>query len=364
MKSTLNNTFTWGLIGPGKIASQFADAVHRLPGSQLGLVYGRDLAKAEAFAAQWTRDDESGKSAPRFTADLQALLDDATIDAIYIATPHSQHGEAIAACLAANKPVLCEKPLVPHLALGQRVVALARERNVFLMEAVWTRFLPIYRVVQDWLKGGVIGRVTHIQSAFCFTAPYDPNSRLYNPALAGGSVLDLGIYNLTMTRWVLQQALGECPEPLSIQASGVIAPTGVDQRVAATLNFPGGIASQFTCGFDSCADNGLRIFGERGVISVEKSVSAGTEATLLLKGEEVQRVTRPQRFNGFEGEIEEAQTCIRAGLIESPAISHADTLATLGWMDEIRRQLGVRYPFEQGQREVPCSSDVNSLPPA
>ena len=119
----MNPTFTWGLIGPGKIAHQFADAVHRLPGAQLGLVYGRDPAKAEAFATHWTRDG----ARPGCTADLQALLDDATLDAIYIATPHAQHGEFIEACLAAGKPVLCEKPLVPHLAAGQRAVALARQ---------------------------------------------------------------------------------------------------------------------------------------------------------------------------------------------------------------------------------------------
>lgn len=343
----MNDTpFTWGLIGPGKIARQFADAVHRLPGSQLGLVYGRDMAKAEAFATHWMRDDEFGQSRPRFTADLQALLDDATIDAVYIATPHSQHGEAIAACLAAGKPVLCEKPLVPHLAAGQRAVALARERNVFLMEAVWTRFLPIYKTVQTWLATEAIGPLRGIQSAFCFPAAYDEASRLFNPALAGGALLDLGIYNLTMSRWVMQQALGECPEPLSIQASGLLAPTGVDQHVSATLNFPGGVAAQFICGFDSCADNGLRIFGERGVIRLAQSFHEGVVASLQLKGEAAQTVQAPLRFNGFEGEIEEAQTCIRAGLIESPRMSHADTLATLGWMDEIRRQLGVRYPFE------------------
>ena len=338
-------TFTWGLIGPGKIAHQFADAVHRLPGSKLGLVYGRDLAKAEAFATHWMRDG----ARPRFTADLQALLDDATIDAIYIATPHSQHGESIAACLAAGKPVLCEKPLVPHLALGQRLIAQARQQKVFLMEAVWTRFLPIYETVQGWLKSGEefgIGPLRGIQSAFCFPAAYDEGSRMFNPALAGGSLLDLGIYNLTVTQWVMQQALGACPEPLSIQASGLLAPTGVDQHVSATLNFPGGVASQFICGFDGCADNGLRIFGERGVIRLTQYFHGAVEASLQRKGEAPKTVHAPLRFNGFEGEIEEAQTCIRAGLIESPTISHADTLATLGWMDEIRRQVGVRYPFE------------------
>ena len=341
----MHTTFTWGLIGPGKIAHQFADAVHRLHGSQLGLVYGRDRAKAEAFATQWRRDDAQ----PRATADLQVFLDDASLDGVYIATPHAQHAEFIAACLRAGKPVLCEKPLVAHLAEGQRMVALAREKNIFLMEAVWTRFLPIYLTVRAWLQAGEdlgIGPLRGIQSAFCFPATYDADSRLYNPALAGGSLLDLGIYNLTMTQWVLQQALGDCPEPTRIQASGRLAPTGVDHHVSALLSFPGGIDAQFICGFDSSADNGLRIFGERGVIHVAQSFHSGVEASLQRHGEALQTVHAPLRFNGFEGQIEEAQACIRAGRIESPAASHADSLATLRWMDDIRRQVGVRYPFE------------------
>jgi predicted dehydrogenase len=185
-----------------------------------------------------------------------------------------------------------------------------------------------------------------MQSSFCFPAPFDPASRLFNPALAGGALLDIGIYNLSVTRWVLQTALGACPEPLSIHATGVLAPTGVDQRVAATLHFPGGLDSQFICGLDGSAENALTIFGEHGVIKLPTHFWQATEARLQQWGEPEQHVEAPFRVNGFEYEIEEAQWCIRAGLIESPSMPHAETLATLRWMDEIRRQVGVRYPFE------------------
>lgn len=336
-------TFGWALIGPGRIARRFAGAVAELPGAELRAVLGRDATRAADFAANCSNIDGSH---PAIATSLDELLADPRIDGIYIATPHSQHGEWVRHSLDAGKPVLCEKPLVPNLAQGQALVDLARERQVFLMEAVWTRFLPIYAVVAQWLRDQAIGELHGLQSSFCFPAPFDPASRLFNPALAGGALLDIGIYNLSVTRWVMQTALSACPEPLAIQATGVLAPTGVDQRVTATLQFPGGLNSQFTCGLDGSAENALTIFGERGVIKLPTRFWQATEALLQRSGEPEQRVQEPFRVNGFEYEIEEAQRCTRNGLIESPHMTHADTLATLGWMDEIRRQVGVRYPFE------------------
>ncbi|MDH5177479.1 MAG: Gfo/Idh/MocA family oxidoreductase, partial [Gammaproteobacteria bacterium] len=260
--------------------------------------------------------------------------------------PHAQHGGWVRRCLEAGKPVLCEKPLVPNATQGQALVDLARARRVFLMEAVWTRFLPAYAVVAGWLGNRAIGELRAIQSSFCFPAPFEPRNRLFDPALAGGALLDVGIYNLNVTRWVLQMALGACPEPLSIQATGVLAPTGVDQRVAATVSFAGGLVSQFVCGLDGCAANSMVMHGERGVIELPARFWQATEARLQRTVEPEQRVQAPFKVNGFEYEIAEAQRCIRAGLIESPTMPHDETLATLRWMDEIRRQIGVRYPFE------------------
>ena len=177
--------------------------------------------------------------------------------------------------------MLCEKPLVPSLAVARELVTLARERRVFLMEALWTRFLPIYARVRDWLSSGAIGRVQAIQSSFCFHAPFDPGSRLFNADLAGGSLLDIGIYNVAMTRWVLESALGACPDATSLRAEGILAPTGVDQRAAGTILFPGGVVSQFVCALDGTADNSLRIFGDRGWIRLEAGFWEATEATLF-----------------------------------------------------------------------------------
>jgi predicted dehydrogenase len=339
----MSQTFRWALIGPGGIAQRFAQALPAVPGAELAAVLGRDPARAQAFAERYATP---GAAQPRVLSDAAELLADARIDGVYIATPHAQHGEWAQRCLQAGKPVLCEKPLVPNLAQAKALVALAREQNVFLMEAVWTRFLPIYAVLQRWLAEQAIGEIRGMQSSFCFPNVYDPAHRLYNPALAGGALLDIGIYNLTVTRWVLQQALGACPEARAIHATGLLAPTGVDQRVAATLDFGQGLSSQFICAVDTRADNGFRIFGSRGSIELPQHFWQATQAVLHRDGQPSENVQAPHRINGFEGEIEEAQRCIRAGQIESAVMPHAETLATLAWMDEIRAQLGVRYPFE------------------
>ena len=341
----------WGLVGPGRIAHRFAQAVLALADAELVHIQARNAARGHDFARQWAAP---GAAPPQVSTELAALLSDPAVDAVYIATPHALHADAVRACLLAGKPVLCEKPLVPSAAIARPLLALSRDRHVFLMEAVWTRFLPVYAQVGEWLRGGAIGPLRALQSSFCFAAPYDAKSRLFDPALAGGALLDIGIYNLTMTRWVLQQALGlgagTCPELRGMDVQGRLAPSGVDQHVAATLAFDGGITSQFVCAFDAqhdaLTDNSLRIFGERGHITVPQHFWQGTQAVLQRGHNAAVVVDAPLRINGFEGEIEEAMRCIRAGLTQSPLMPHAETLATLGWMDRMRQQLGVRYPGE------------------
>ena len=336
------NSFGWALIGPGKIAHRFAEAVQRMEGARLIAVHGRDPLRASAFAQTW-----SLYGAPvEVAGDIGSLFNDDRINAVYIATPHALHTNAIRQCLAAGKPVLCEKPLVPNHALGLDVVALARQHRVFLMEAVWTRFLPVYTVVGDWLRSGAIGRVRGIQSSFCIDVPFDAASRTHDPAQAGGALLDIGLYNLTMTHWALQAAMGQCPPLQSLHAHGMIGPSGVDHRVSATLEFADDVSSQFICAFDAIADNGFRIFGERGSICLPMQFWEATNAEIHIAGKDVVTVHRPFRINGFEGEIEEAMSAIGRGEIESPLMTHQDTLTTLAWMDGIRKIIGVRYPFE------------------
>ncbi len=339
--------FRWAIIGPGPIAHKFADAVTRIDGATLTRIHGRNLHRASAFADQWCRDRaNAGGIHPCATTNLDDLLRDPAVDAVYIATPHAFHADAIRRCLTAGKPVLCEKPMVTDAVTAAELIALSRARRVFLMEAVWTRFLPIYRTVQQWLESDAIGPVRAMQSSFCFNTPWNPASRLFDPAQAGGALLDIGIYNLTISRWVLQAALGQCPAAERIDAAAIIGPTGVDHRVDATIQFPGGVRAQFVCSVESDGDDTFRIDGDAGSITIHRHFWSATSATLAQHGAAPVTVDAPLRINGFEGEIEEAMHCIGAGEIESAQMPHEETRQTLEWMDRIRQQIGVRYPFE------------------
>jgi predicted dehydrogenase len=335
--------FAWAIIGPGRIAHRFAEAVSKTDNSHIAVVHGRDAGRNLAFAQVWMRD---GAPTIRTTSDIDDVLNASDVDGVYIATPHPFHADAIRRCLIAGKPVLCEKPLVTDARTAHEMIQLSRKHNTFLMEAVWTRFLPIYEVVRGWLQTNKIGAVRAMQSSFCFNAPWDAGSRLFDPAQAGGALLDIGIYNLTVTRWVLQTTLGACPEPSHIAAVAVMGPTGVDHSVTATLHFPGGVISQFHCSIESAGENTFQIYGEHGTIVIQKNFWAATSATLSRPNEAPMTIEKPWRVNGFEGEIEEAMRVIAAHKIESNIMAHEETRQTLLWMDQIRRDIGLRYPFE------------------
>lgn len=327
----------WAIVGPGSIAGRFAEAVTRLPETRLAAVCGRDAARAAAFAARHASDVAVHDS-------VNAMLADPAVEAVYIATPHGFHAEAVIAALRAGKPVLCEKPLTVDARTAEALAALARGRGVFLMEALWTRFLPIYEQVARWLGDGEIGELRGIQSSFAFDIPFDPHGRHFDPAQGGGALLDIGVYNLSMTQWAMKAAFGACPAVESIEASGLAAPTGVDQRVAASLRFAGGVVSQLFCAFDCQADRGLRLFGARGVISVPERFWEGTEASLRHGLDAPTVVQRPFEINGFEGQVREATQAIREGRSESAVLPLADTVEVARWTERIRERCGFAAP--------------------
>jgi len=263
------------------------------------------------------------------------------VHAVYVATPHPFHPEPVRDSLAAGKPVLCEKPMTVNAAGTRALVELAQRQRVFLMEAVWTRFLPIHATVQQWLQSGQIGAVRAMQSSFCLDRPFKPGDRRYSAALAGGTLLDIGIYNITVSR----MALPGVPVQ-GFDLRGLLGGEGVDVQTAVTLDFGAGRWSQFHCSFFGNGDNGFRITGERGHVVIHGGFWEATAATLQRDGQAAHTAEAPFRVNGFEYEIEEAMRCVRAGLIESPVLPHAESLAVVELIDAMRERLGVRYPFE------------------
>lgn len=321
----------WGLLAPGGIAGKFADALSALPGHSLTRVAGRDFERAQAFAARF------GAQA---VATPEQLCADPEVDIVYVASPHSAHAEQSLLALRLGKPVLCEKSLTPDRASAEALCREAQRRGLFLMEALWTRFLPSWQRVSELLRARAIGEVQRIQSSFCFAPGYNPASRLFDPALAGGCLLDLGVYNLSLSQWAMQAA-GQGAVTRH-EVDGVLAPTGVDQRVEATLHFEGGARAGFVCAFDGRSDNGLVIEGAQGWIRLPEHFSRADR--LLWSGPDgaVHEEAHPFLRNGMEYQAQACAEALAQGWLEHPTMPQADTLATLGLIDALRARLGAR----------------------
>jgi predicted dehydrogenase len=327
-----NKRFNWGVVGPGRIAQTFANGLKVIEDAALYAVASTSLERATAFAKKYGGE--------KTYASYEALVNDPQVDAIYVATPHRFHFENVMLCLNAGKPVLCEKPLTVNAAETKKLIETSRAKNVFLMEAVWTRCLPIYQQIREWLDSGAIGEVKLLCSTFGFAAPKTPDDRWLNPELAGGTLLDMGIYPISVSQWVT----GQEPESFSVQA--ILGETGVDELTAVMLKYPNGVVSQFNSNFLVKNENAFFIYGTQGQIRIHPNFWGASSATLSTEGQEL-TVTKPLAGGGFEFETQEAMRCIRAGLLESPSMTHAQTLANMELMDKIRAEIGLKYPFEK-----------------
>lgn len=324
-------TVRWGIIGPGRIARAFAHGLQAARGATLRVVASRDTVRSEAFARQF--------GAERWVHGYQALIEADDVDAVYIANPHHAHAAVAMACIDAGKPVLCEKPLTAHAAQAEVLIEHARQRGVFLMEAMWTRFVPVWRQVRTWLEQGAVGSPRLLASHFGSVLPYLPHERWLDPAQAGGVLLDMGVYNLAMSQWVM------AAEPCDFDVTGHLADTGVDTWVTGALHYADGACSQFSCNFEVDTRNDFRISGSEGEIIVAEPFWC-SDTVSLRRGRHLTRLHLPLRGNGYEYEIEEIGRCLQERRSESASMPWAETLATVRLMDAMRARLGVRYPFE------------------
>jgi dihydrodiol dehydrogenase / D-xylose 1-dehydrogenase (NADP) len=324
--------FNWGILGPGRIAHQFAQGLEVIDDAALYAVASSNPARAEAFARQY--------GGAKLYNSYEALVQDPAVDAVYIATPHGFHFDNIMLCLNTGKPVLCEKPLTINAGETRKLIETSRAKNVFLMEALWTRYLPIFTPIREWLDSGAIGDISLMVGTFGIIVPDDPQERWFNPQLAGGTLMDMGIYPISVSAWVMG-----C-QPQSFSAKAKIGKTGIDEVTAIMLQYENGAISQFHSSFISDNVNNFYIYGSKGHIRIHPNFWGATQASLVTNQQEL-TVSRPFRGGGFEYQAEEAMRCIRAGLLESPGMTHADTLANLELMDAIRAEIGLKYPFEK-----------------
>lgn len=322
-------TYRYGILGPGRIANSYAKAIMNCRNVTIHAVASRDGSRAEAFAKLY--------NAPKRYSSYEALAKDPEVDVIYIATPHSHHEAHALLCLEHRKPVVCEKPLTLDYRRAQRMVDAAVASNTFLLEGMWSRFNPCVIKAKELIDQGVIGDVRFLSADFGFSKPYDAASRLYDLALGGGSILDVGVYPLFLALFMLGK-------PARITTAAQLASTGADESCTFVLQYNTGAVAQLFSSMVVESKKEAYIGGTKGNIVIHTPWYKSMTLTVSVAGEKEQRIELPYTGNGFEFQVDEVSRCLDLGLIESPLMTHQFSLMKAQVSDEILRQAGVVYP--------------------
>ena len=323
-------SFNWGVIGPGNIANTFAKAIKSSKKGKILAVASRSTERAADFANTYQIE--------KTYSDYEQMLADPEIDIIYIATPHNFHYQQAKMCLEAGKHVLVEKPCTVNAQQMQALVEIAKRKNLLLQEALWSRFMPCLSTLRLLLNEGIIGDIQYIQSEIGFAFQNREKSRLLKAELAGGSLLDLGIYSITVSQFLLQE------HPDKVEAMGQLTDQNVDGHVLANMHYPSGRYAQFTCSMLSQTSNTMRIVGTEGHVNLSACFWDTDTASIYRDNKLIQSIAIPHPVNGFEYQIEKSMACIEQNRQCSDLMSHRDSIGVLSVMDNIRRQIGVHFP--------------------
>ncbi len=321
----------WGILGPGGIAHKFADALKAIPDAEIVAVGSRDLQRANTFADTF--------DVPHRHGNYVELANNCEVDIVYVATLHPFHKACAMLCLAAGKAVLCEKPFTVDADQAEALIACAREHKRFLMEAMWTRFIPVMVKVREWLAAGVIGEPRMLTADFgnrvVLTAE-NMKGRLFALELAGGAMLDIGVYTVSLASMVFGA-------PTQITSLAHIGETGVDEQAAVLLSYDAGEIASLSCAITTRTSQDARIFGTKGAIHIP-NFSRATSATLEVFGKDPLQIEIPFTANGFEYQVLEVINCLRAGKLESDVMPLDESLSIIKTMDTVREQWGLKYP--------------------
>jgi len=321
----------WGILGTGNIASQFARGLTALDDAELVAVGSRTDKSAEQFGEQF--------GVPRRHTSYAALASDPDVDAIYVATPHPLHMENTLLSLEAGKAVLCEKPFAINAGQAQAMIATARERGVFLMEAMWTRFLPHIVRLRELVAARAIGELRMLQADFGFRTSFNPKGRLFDPAMGGGALLDVGVYPVS-----LASMLFGAPERVVSMAH--LGATGVDEQSAMIFGYAGGQLALLSQAIRTHSPHEALLLGTAGKLRVHTSWWKATTMTLSADGRPDELIDVRAAGNGYNYEAAEVGRCLREGRTESDIMPLDETLAIIRTLDELRAQWGLRYPGE------------------
>ncbi|MEP7258206.1 MAG: Gfo/Idh/MocA family oxidoreductase [Flavitalea sp.] len=332
----MQHKIRWGILGCGNIAAKFAADLSFVEDAVVTSVASRSLDKAKAFAVRFGAAHAYGS--------YEELARDPEVDVIYVATPHSHHYENTLLCLNHDKATLCEKAFALNSWQAHEMIDLAKKRKVFLMEALWTKFLPHYIKLQEILKAGTLGDITSVIVNFGFVPTPPVPARVFDPALGGGTMLDIGIYNVFMAMSVLGR-------PDHIDAYMKPASTGIDAQCAVLFRYNNGSMAQLFSSFEANLAMEADIAGNKGRIRVTHRFYAPDTVIEYYSDKpdslQVINVERETGGHGYEYEARHVGECLRKGLLESPVMTHADTLMLMEVLDEIRRKAGIVYSADK-----------------
>ena len=320
-------TIRWGILGLGKIAHSFATDMQIVAGSQVYAVASRTQEKADEFGAKY--------AAHVCYDSYEKLAADPNVDAIYIATPHVRHYEDTLLCLNHGKAVLCEKPFAMNSDQVEAMIATAQQHNVLLMEALWTRFMPHFKFVQEELESGKYGAVKSLTADFCFDAPVNPDGRLYNKDLGGGSLLDIGIYPAFL-------ALALFGKPETISAKAKIGKTGVDEETEMTFHYATGTQAHLASSIRIKTPSLATLVCEHGMLVMHGQFHMKDKVTTILNGVKLEHDFKYQA-KGYHFEIMHFADLLREGKTESPLMSYAFSSLLINTLDQVRELIGLQY---------------------
>ncbi|MEM1326925.1 MAG: Gfo/Idh/MocA family oxidoreductase [Bacteroidota bacterium] len=333
----MKNTINWGIIGAGKIANKFATDIKVTKNAKLRAVASRSLPKAQDFAHQHDATHAFGS--------YKDLLDCPDLDAVYVASPHTFHAEHSILCMNAGLHVLCEKPLAVNTRQVEDMIETAKKNKVFLMEALWTRFLPTMSRTQELIDNQQIGEVYSVRADFGFRAPYDVEKRIFNRSLGGGALLDIGIYPVFLAYFLFGY-------PDDIKVSARIGETGIDEEIAMIFKYKDGRIADLHSTVLAYTDTEAFIYGSEGTIKLNERWFNPTSIVLSKYDADNSKVMHDElidfdyRSGGFEYEIEAASEAILLGKQEEPRWTWQDSLNMMKIMDAIRSDVGVVYPAD------------------
>lgn len=323
MKKMIN----WGILGAGHIAEKFAQDLQHVEGGQLYAVSSRSLSKAQGFAKQYNGLNAFGS--------YEDMLKDPKLDVVYVATPNVFHKEHSILCMRHRKAVLCEKPFAMNRSEVEEMINVAKEENVFLMEAFWTQFLPHFKFVMELLASQKYGKIRSLKADFGFAAAFSPNSRLFDKKLGGGSLLDIGIYPVFM-------ALSALGYPEKINAQAKMSSTGVDENCDIQFTYSDGAIANLHSNLTKETETAAIIELEQATLKLNRQFHGPTSIIIIVDGKE-ELIEFDVTCNGYKFETEHVQEMLLANSKESNVMSFEKSLQLIDLLDIIRDRIGLAY---------------------